>query len=88
MRSSPKLLVVSRSEGNGQSPESHEPEGSERSRISIRSRRDPDENNEIAIRIRVSYKTLLLVIVIFDVLHRSINLVIDSSFFENLLGGG
>jgi len=44
------------------------------------SRRDDVEFNELSINLRISYKTLLLVFVLFDVLHRTVNAVFDIDF--------
>lgn len=86
MRFSPSYLVVNRSEESGNNSEEPSPEG-RRFQLSTHSRRDEPEYNEIDVRIKVSYKTLLLAFVIFDVLRRSIDVVVDSPFIQNLLGG-
>jgi hypothetical protein len=39
--------------------------------------RDSAEYNEVTLNIRVSYKTLLLVFVVFDVAHRVVNVVVN-----------
>jgi len=40
-------------------------------------RRDDVEFNEININLKISYKTLLLVFVLFDVFHKAVNVLID-----------
>lgn len=40
-------------------------------------RRDDVEFNELNISLKISYKTLLLVFVLFDVLHRTVNVLFD-----------
>jgi hypothetical protein len=58
--------------------------------IKIRNFSSPNEPeyNELDIRIKISYKTLLLAFVLFDVLRRSVDVVLDSDLIQNLLGSG
>jgi len=48
-------------------------------------RRDDVEFNELNIKLKISYKTLLLAFVLFDVLHKSINVLVDTGFVHNLV---
>jgi len=50
----------------------------------VGSRRDDVEFNEIDVRVRISYKTLLLIFVLFDVFHKIINATIDVDFLQDL----
>jgi len=54
-------------------------------RVTSRPRRDDMEFNELDVRLRVSYKTLLLVFVLFDVFHKVASTLIDSPFFQDLI---
>jgi len=47
-------------------------------------RRDDLDFNELDVRIRVSYKTLLLVFVLLDVFGKVTNALIDSNTIQNL----
>jgi hypothetical protein len=74
MHSSPNYLVVNRSEGaevltNGEEPseEGHFPF------VTLRSHRDEIDVNELHITLKISYKTVLLVFVAFNVGGRIIN---------------
>jgi len=49
------------------------------------SRRDEVEFNELEVRLKVSYKTLLLVFVLFDVFHRVVGEVADTDFVQGIL---
>jgi hypothetical protein len=51
------------------------------------SRRDDVEFNELNISLKISYKTLLLVFVLFDVFHKIANAVIDTNAIQSLLNG-
>jgi hypothetical protein len=84
MRSSPKFLVVSRSEDSDRPFDPQPPEGGERLEWARPNRRDAVEFNELDIRLKVSYKTVLLVFVLFDVLHKAINVVFDTSLVEGI----
>jgi hypothetical protein len=84
MRSSPSFLVVSRSEEVSQTSVSAPPEGGTDSRT-VMPRRDEVEFNELNIQLKVSYKTLLLVFVLFDVLHKSINVLVDTHFVQSFI---
>jgi len=43
------------------------------------------EFNELEVRLKISYKTLLLVFVLFDVFHRIVGEVADTAFIQGLL---
>jgi len=45
-----------------------------------------DEENEFTVHLRVGYKTVLLVMVVFDFLHLSIREIVDTNVIEHLLG--
>jgi hypothetical protein len=47
---------------------------------------DEPEYNELSIRIRISYKTLVFAFVLFGVLQHTVNVVIDSEFVQYLYG--
>jgi len=76
--------VVSRSEEGQEELAPSPPEGDGGSEASG-PRRDDVEFNELNIQLRISYKTLLLAFVLFDVLHKSINVLVDTDFVQNAL---
>jgi hypothetical protein len=74
MHSSPNYLVVNRSEGAGESINGDEPsEEGDFPFIALRSHRDEIDVNELHITLKISYKTVLLVFVAFNVGGRIIN---------------
>jgi hypothetical protein len=80
--------VVSRSGGNGGwSADEPSPEGEDKS-VSIRRSEPPGRGDgaEINVRLRVGYKTVLLVVVVFDLVHLSFRELFNSSWVEQLLG--
>jgi len=83
-------LAENRSGGNDEwiSDESG-PKGSDKS-ISVRhsERPHPDDGAEVTVHLRVGYKTVLLVVVVFDLVHLSVRELFDASWFEQLLGFG
>jgi hypothetical protein len=87
MRSSPSSLVVSRSEGGDPYPERVDPEKDHQYvlRMGKRRHRDDVEFNELDIKIKISYKTLLLVFVLFDVFHKIVNSLGDSEWVQGLI---
>jgi hypothetical protein len=91
MRSSPKFLVESRSGGNGEwSPDKPDPEGSDKSVSFRRSERLDEQNDgaEVTVHLKVGYKTVLLVVIVFDLVHLSVRELWNASFVEQLFGGG
>jgi len=78
---------VSRSQGSDD--DSFEPIGPQNGEahqvIARRSRHDDVEFNEIDVRVRISYKTLLLIFVLFDVFHKVVTTVSESDFVQSLL---
>lgn len=88
MRSSPKFLVESRSgESDSRKDEGSLPEGRNSSLSVSRSERPrTDDGAEINVRLRVGYKTVLLAVVIFDLVHLSLRELINASWFEQLFG--
>jgi len=78
---------VSRSEGVDQSGSSENTRGTGDSLgfQASQPRRDDVEFNELNIQLKISYKTLLLAFVLFDVLHKSINVLIDTDAVQNIL---
>lgn len=73
-------MVVNRSEDDvDQRLEVENPERDYLLQLGGRRHRDDVEFNELDIKIKVSYKTLLLVFVLFDISHRIINSLSDSS---------
>ena len=90
MRSSPSSLVENRSGGNGEwRPDEPDPKGSDKS-VTIRrfERPPPDDGAEVTVHLKVGYKTVLLVVVVFDLVHLSVRELINTTWFENLFGLG
>jgi hypothetical protein len=88
MRSSPNSLVESRSGGNGEwTPDEPDPKGSDKS-VSIRrsERSGSDDSAEITVNLKVGYKVVLLIVVVFDLVHLSIRELINSSWIEQMFG--
>jgi hypothetical protein len=88
MRSSPRFLVASRS---GEDDDRHptEPVSKEQdTKVSVRhsERSGTDDGAEVTVHLKVGYKTVLLVVVIFDLVHLSVRELINSSWIENFLG--
>jgi len=81
--------VASRSGGNGEwGPDEPSPEGEDKSVTIRRSEHPAGENGaEIAVRLKVGYKTVLLVVVVFDFVHLSFREIVNTSWFEHLLLG-
>jgi hypothetical protein len=75
--------VVCRSEDAGESAEQVAPELEPEYLLKLgrQRHRDDVEFNELDIRLKISYKTLLLVFVLFDVSHRIITSASDSNFW-------
>jgi len=46
-----------------------------------------DGGAEVSVRLKVGYKTVLLVVVIFDFVHLSFREIVNTSWFEHLLLG-
>jgi len=87
MRSSPNFLVVSRSERD---PEREEDRADPRAgwpnvlapdTAHRWPRRDDLEFNELNVSLKISYKTLVLAFVLFDVFHKVVNVVFDLNLF-------
>jgi hypothetical protein len=90
MRSSPSFLVVSRSGEDGEwRPDEPDPEGKDKS-VTIRRSERPrnDDGAEVTVHLKVGYKTVLLVVVVFDLIHLSVREIYNSSWIEQLLGLG
>jgi len=47
-----------------------------------------DDGAEVTVHLKVGYKTVLLVVVIFDFIHLSFREITNASWFEQLLGLG
>jgi len=77
---------VSRSEEDGTLDESEELSSSN-DESKPRPRRDEVEFNELSIKLKISYKTLVFAFVLFDVLRKSIDVLGDSDTIQNFLGG-
>nr|QDH88894.1 MAG: hypothetical protein H2RhizoLitter494206_000003 [Leviviridae sp.] len=89
MRSSPSFLVESRSGGDGeQNSDEPGPKGPDKS-LSIHrpERPEPGDGAEVSVRLKVGYKTVLLVVVVFDFVHLSFREIVNTSWFEHLLLG-
>nr|QDH88666.1 MAG: hypothetical protein H1Rhizo271023_000003 [Leviviridae sp.] len=86
MRSSPNFLVVSRSEEAGGGNVGQVGADSARSPAPLDHtthqwpRRDDLEFNELNVSLKISYKTLVLAFVLFDVFHKVVNVVFDLDF--------
>jgi hypothetical protein len=83
MRSSPNFLVVNRSEDQD--------DGVDRGHSSPINIRLPGRSNDdwergLDIHISVSYKTLLIVFALFNVLSRIVTALVDSQMVHNFLG--
>ncbi|DAD51976.1 TPA_asm: hypothetical protein [ssRNA phage Zoerhiza.1_4] len=82
MRSSPNFLVVSRSEedhlGLGAPGGAEESAPPKRAIVPRWPRRDDVEFNELNVSLRISYKTLVLVFVLFDVFHKVVDATVNS----------
>jgi len=81
--------VVSRSEdgtsyGQGEKV-APEKDPSYRLRLGRSRHRDDVEFNELDIKVKVSYKTLLLVFVLFDVFHKVVNALSDSALVQSII---
>jgi len=89
MRSSPRFLVASRSgENDGPSEDNSGLEGPKVSPVVHRSEHPrPDDGAEVTVHLKVGYKTVLLVVVVFDFIHLSLRELVNSSFVEQLLVG-
>jgi hypothetical protein len=85
MRSSPSCLAVSRSEENDDFQWPTSPEGETKAIRVVRSRREDNGDSEIIVRIKVSYKALLLATMIITGSFRILNTVMTSSYVEHLL---
>lgn len=80
--------MASRREDDDTSNGGHTPpKGGDGSLTDYRRRLTVDSTNELDVRLRVGYKTVLLVVVIFDVIHTSIQEVVTSPAIQDLLGG-
>jgi len=81
--------VVSRSGENDGSEGGPNPEG-KGTRLHFRHPERPGEDDgaEVTVHLKVSYKTLLLVVVVFDLVHLSLREFFDASWFQQLLGLG
>jgi len=81
--------VESRSGGNGEwHADEPDPKGSDKS-LTIHRSEHPESGDgaEIAVRLKVGYKTVLLVVVVFDFVHLSFREIVNTSWFEHLLLG-
>lgn len=80
--------MESRSGGNGEwIPDESGPEGSDKSvSISRSERSGTGDGAEVTVHLKVGYKTVLLVVVIFDLVHLSVRELLNTNFVEQLLG--
>jgi hypothetical protein len=88
MRSSPKFLVASRSGGNGEwSPDEPPPEGGDKS-VTIRRSESAraGDGAEVTVHLKIGYKTVLLIVVVFDLVHLSLREFFNASWVEQILG--
>jgi hypothetical protein len=84
MRSSPSFSVASRRGAEGEPPQADDPKGSKLKRLTLP--RQTDDHNELTINLKVGYKTVLLIVVVFDLVHTSIRELVNSEMIMNLLG--
>jgi len=78
--------VASRREDDEVSNGGHTPpKGGDGSLTDYRRRLTVDHTNELDVRLRVGYKTVLLIVVVFDVVHTSIREMVDAPVVQNLL---
>jgi len=86
MRSSPSSLVESRSSGDVQGGVGKvDPKGP--SKLLHLKRPDhtgKDDGAEVTVHLRVGYKTVLLVVVIFDLVHLSVRELLHTGWLEQL----
>jgi hypothetical protein len=79
--------VESRSGGSDEQPSSDksDPKGPDAS-VDFRRSERPREGDgaEVTVHLKVGYKTVLLVVVIFDLVHLSLREVVDATWFQNL----
>jgi hypothetical protein len=91
MRSSSSFLAENRSGGNGEwTPDPPDPKGKDKS-VSIRRSEHPlpsDDGAEVTVHLKVGYKTVLLVVVVFDLVHLSMRELVNATWFEQMLGLG
>ncbi|DAD50500.1 TPA_asm: hypothetical protein [ssRNA phage Zoerhiza.1_3] len=89
MRSSPRFLVASRSGEDGEHlSDQSNPEGPDQSVVARRLERpESGDGAEVSVRLKVGYKTVLLVVVVFDFVHLSFREIVNTSWFEHLLLG-
>lgn len=52
-----------------------------------RKSRRMEESNEFILHLRVGYKTVLLIVVVFDLIHTSIQELVNRELIQNFLGG-
>jgi len=76
--------VVSRSEGDGGDPVDPSSEEQGPNLFVIHPRQDEVEFNELTVRLKISYRTILLAVVIFDVTQRVIRALSDSNIGDIL----
>jgi len=89
MRSSPKFLVASRSgKGEGQDVTSEKaPERVVKLVSGLRSGRpDRADGIDADVRLKVGFKTILLVAIVFDLINNSTRELLGSTWIEKLLG--
>lgn len=79
--------MVNRSEGDAHPDSGPTPEREFGIQFGRRRRRDDVEFNELDVKVRVSYRTLLLVFVLFDVFHKFINSSSVSDFIQGIFPG-
>ena len=80
--------MESRSGGNGEwLPDEPDPKGSDKS-VSIRRSEPsrPDDGAEVTVHLKIGYKTVLIVVVVFDLIHLSMRELVEATWFEQLLG--
>lgn len=76
--------MVSRSEDASDSGQQHDDNYA--IKLGRRRHRDDVEFNELDISLRISYKTLVLCFVLFDISHRIVSTVSESALFHDIFG--
>jgi hypothetical protein len=84
MRSSPSFLAVSRSEGEA-SDNGDNRDSLPRKPVEGRLPRLTDESNSFEVRLKVGYKTVLLVVVLADLIHTSFQEVVGADTIQTFL---
>jgi hypothetical protein len=75
-------LVASRSDAHASDDPLPEKEGKHRVRAALERE---DNGAEVTVHLKVGYKTILLAVVLFDVVHLSVRELIDADWMSNII---